>query len=308
MKIGDGRARPTMKIGMVGLGRMGSNMTVRLLQGGHDVVAHDVSPDAIDRVASEGAVAAPSLKDLVHELDRPRAVWVMVPSGVITEETIAKLAALLDKDDVIIDGGNSRYIDTQRRAKQLSDKGIHLLDSGTSGGIWGLAEGFCLMVGGADEPAARLEPIFATLAPENGYAHVGDCGAGHFTKMVHNGIEYGLMQAYAEGFDLLDKSDFDIDLAQVAEVWRHGSVVRSWLLDLAAHALSQDPGLESLKGVVEDSGEGRWTVQAAVDHAVPMPAISAALFARFSSRQPNSFQARVLAALRHEFGGHAVTK
>ena len=297
-----------MKIGMVGLGRMGSNMSLRLLQGGHEVVAHDVSPDAIEKVASQGAMAAPSLQDLVHELDGPRAVWVMVPAGVITEETIAKLASLLDKDDVIIDGGNSRYTDTQRRARELADKGIHFLDSGTSGGIWGLAEGYCLMVGGATEAIGRLEPIFRTLAPENGYAHVGQSGAGHFTKMVHNGIEYGLMQAYAEGFDLLVQSDFDIDLPQVAELWRHGSVVRSWMLDLAAHALSQDPGLESLRGFVEDSGEGRWTVQAAVDHAVPMPAISAALFARFSSRQPNSFQARVLAALRKEFGGHQVTK
>jgi len=297
-----------MKIGMVGLGRMGSNMTLRLLRGGHEVVAHDVSPEAIDRVAAEGAISAPSVQDFLRELDGPRAVWVMVPSGAITEDTISTLAELLDKNDVIIDGGNSRYTDTQRRAKELADKGIHLLDSGTSGGIWGLTEGFCLMVGGAADPIARLEPIFVTLAPENGYAHVGDSGAGHFTKMVHNGIEYGLMQAYAEGFDLLAQSDFDIDLAQVAEVWRHGSVVRSWLLDLAAHALSQDPGLESLKGVVEDSGEGRWTVQAAVDHAVPMPAISAALFARFSSRQPNSFQARLLAALRKEFGGHAITK
>jgi len=297
-----------MKIGMVGLGRMGSNMTLRLLRGGHEVVAHDVSPEAIDRVAAEGAISAPSVQDFLRELDGPRAVWVMVPSGAITEDTISTLAELLDKNDVIIDGGNSRYTDTQRRAKELADKGIHLLDSGTSGGIWGLTEGFCLMVGGAADPIARLEPIFVTLAPENGYAHVGDSGAGHFTKMVHNGIEYGLMQAYAEGFDLLAQSDFDIDLTQVAEVWRHGSVVRSWLLDLAAHALSQDPGLESLKGVVEDSGEGRWTVQAAVDHAVPMPAISAALFARFSSRQPNSFQARVLAALRKEFGGHAITK
>ena len=297
-----------MKIGMVGLGRMGSNMTLRLIRGGHDVVAHDVSPDAIEKVVSEGAIAAPSVQDFIGALDGPRAVWVMVPSGAITEETIATLAGLLEMNDVVVDGGNSRYTDTQRRAKELADRGIHLLDCGTSGGIWGLSEGFCLMVGGAAEPIARLEPIFTTLAPENGYAHVGDVGAGHFTKMVHNGIEYGLMQAYAEGLDLLAQSDFDIDLAQVAEVWRHGSVVRSWLLDLAAHALSQDPGLESLKGVVEDSGEGRWTVQAAVDHAVPMPAISAALFARFSSRLPNSFQARVLAALRREFGGHTVTK
>jgi len=297
-----------MKIGMVGLGRMGSNMTLRLIRGGHDVVAHDVSPDAIEKVVSEGAIAAPSVQDFIGALDGPRAVWVMVPSGAITEETIATLAELLEKNDVVVDGGNSRHTDTQRRAKELADRGIHLLDCGTSGGIWGLSEGFCLMVGGAGEPIARLEPIFTTLAPENGYAHVGDVGAGHFTKMVHNGIEYGLMQAYAEGLDLLAQSDFDIDLAQVAEVWRHGSVVRSWLLDLAGHALSQDPGLESLKGVVEDSGEGRWTVQAAVDHAVPMPAISAALFARFSSRQPNSFQARVLAALRKEFGGHAVMK
>ena len=287
---------------MVGLGRMGSNMSLRLLQRGHEVVAHDVRTEAIEKVASEGATAAPSLQDLIHELDKPRAVWVMVPAGGITEETIATLAELLDKNDVVVDGGNSRYTDTQRRAKELAGGGIHLLDCGTSGGIWGLSEGFCLMVGGAAEPIARLEPVFTTLAPEHGYAHVGDSGAGHFTKMVHNGIEYGLMQAYAEGLDLLEQSEFDINLAQVAEVWRHGSVVRSWLLDLAASAMSQDPGLESLKGVVEDSGEGRWTVQAAIDHAVPMPAISAALFARFSSRLPNAFQARLLAALRREFG------
>jgi 6-phosphogluconate dehydrogenase len=293
---------------MVGLGRMGSNMTVRLLRGNHEVFAHDVSPVAIERVASQGATAAHSLDDLAQRLDRPRAVWVMVPAGDITENTIAALSKLLDRDDVIIDGGNSRFTDTQRRAAELADRGIHLVDAGTSGGIWGLEEGYCLMVGGDAAPVQRLEPVFTTLAPENGYAHVGSSGAGHFTKMVHNGIEYGLMQAYAEGFDLLEQSDFEIDLHQVAEVWRHGSVVRSWLLDLAARALEQDPGLESLKGVVEDSGEGRWTVQAALDHAVPLPAISAALYARFSSRQPNSFQARVLAALRHEFGGHAVTK
>jgi 6-phosphogluconate dehydrogenase len=293
---------------MVGLGRMGSNMTVRLLRGNHEVFAHDVSPDAIERVAAQGATAAHSLDDLSQRLDRPRAVWVMVPPGDITENTIAALSKLLDRDDVIIDGGNSRFTDTQRRAAELADRGIHLVDAGTSGGIWGLEEGYCLMVGGDAAPVQRLEPVFTTLAPENGYAHVGSPGAGHFTKMVHNGIEYGLMQAYAEGFDLLEKSDFEIDLHQVAEVWRHGSVVRSWLLDLAARALEQDPGLETLKGVVEDSGEGRWTVQTALDHAVPLPAISAALYARFSSRQPNSFQARLLAALRHEFGGHAVTK
>jgi 6-phosphogluconate dehydrogenase len=293
---------------MVGLGRMGSNMTVRLLRGDHEVFAHDVSLDAIERVAAQGATAAHSLDDLTQRLDRPRAVWVMVPAGDITENTIAALSKLLDRDDVIIDGGNSRFTDTQRRAAELADRGIHLVDAGTSGGIWGLEEGYCLMVGGDAAPVQRLESVFTTLAPENGYTHVGGSGAGHFTKMVHNGIEYGLMQAYAEGFDLLEKSDFEIDLHQVAEVWRHGSVVRSWLLDLAVRALEQDPGLETLKGIVEDSGEGRWTVQTALDHAVPLPAISAALYARFSSRQPNSFQARLLAALRHEFGGHAVTK
>jgi 6-phosphogluconate dehydrogenase len=293
---------------MVGLGRMGSNMTLRLLRGSHEVVAHDLNPEAIERVASQGASAASSLEELVQQLDKPRAVWVMVPAGDITEDTIAALSKLLDEGDVIVDGGNSRFTDTQRLAAELSQRGIQLVDAGTSGGIWGLAEGFCLMIGGEAGPVERLEPVFQTLAPEHGYAHVGGSGAGHFTKMVHNGIEYGLMQAYAEGFDLLSKSDFALDLPQVAEVWRHGSVVRSWLLDLAARALEEDPGLDSLKGVVEDSGEGRWTVQVGLDHAVPLPAISAALFARFSSREPNSFQARLLAALRREFGGHAVAK
>ncbi|CAN5642394.1 decarboxylating 6-phosphogluconate dehydrogenase [soil metagenome] len=296
-----------MKIGMVGLGRMGANMTLRLLQGDHEVVVHDVKQEAVADAAGKGAIPAASLEDLVGRLDAPRAVWIMVPAGPITSATLDELASALSAGDTIVDGGNSRYTDTMRRAEALAGRGIKLVDAGTSGGIWGLREGYCLMVGSDAESWERLEPIFKTLAPENGYAHVGPPGSGHFVKMVHNGIEYALMQSYGEGFEILDSStDFDLDLAAIAEVWRHGSVVRSWLLDLAANALTKDPQLEALSDYVEDSGEGRWTVQTAIENAVPAPTIALSLFARFASRQDQSFSGKLLAALRNEFGGHAV--
>ncbi|MEA2452974.1 MAG: 6-phosphogluconate dehydrogenase [Actinomycetota bacterium] len=297
-----------MRIGMVGLGRMGANMTTRLLRGGHEVIAYDVDKAAVKKAAAGGAEAVDSLETLEEKLSAPRAVWVMVPSGDITEMTIDSLADLLDKGDTVIDGGNSRYTDTIRRAELLATKGITLLDSGTSGGIWGLDEGFCLMVGGDKAAFEHVEPILKTLAPENGYAHVGSSGAGHFTKMVHNGIEYALMQAYGEGFELLHESEFDIDTAQVAELWRHGSVVRSWLLDLTARALDGDHDLQEVAPYIDDSGEGRWTLGYAIDHAVPVPTIATALFARFASRQDASFAGKVIAALRKEFGGHATRK
>lgn len=291
---------------MIGLGRMGSNMTRRLLRDGHEVVAFDIDKDAVEEIAKEGATASGSPADLITNLDTPRVVWIMVPAGEITSRTIADLGDRLEEGDVIVDGGNSRFTDTMERAEALKEKGVSLVDAGTSGGVWGLEEGYSLMVGGAPEAVAVVEPIFETLAPPDGYAHVGPSGAGHYVKMVHNGIEYGLMQAYGEGLELLYRSDFDIDLGQVAGVWRNGSVVRSWLLDLIAKALEEDPHLESLSDHVEDSGEGRWTVQWAVENAVPAPAIAAALFARFASRQDASFAGKVIAALRKEFGGHAV--
>ena len=295
-----------MKIGMVGLGKMGANMTRRLLRREHEVVVYDVVPKAVEELAGEGAEGAASLEDLVGQLEGPRAVWIMVPAGDVTEQTVSELGRLLASGDTLIDGGNSRYTDSVARAETLAAADISFVDAGTSGGIWGLEEGYCLMVGGDRAAVERLEPIFAALAPEDGFAHVGGPGAGHFTKMVHNGVEYGLMQAYGEGFELLRSSPFDLDLAQIAQVWRHGSVVRSWLLDLAARALEEDPGLEHVEGWVEDSGEGRWTVEAAIDNAVPVPAIAQALFARFASRQDDSFAAKMLAALRHQFGGHSV--
>ncbi|MDQ3342386.1 MAG: decarboxylating 6-phosphogluconate dehydrogenase [Actinomycetota bacterium] len=295
-----------MRIGMVGLGRMGANMTTRLLGGGHEVVVYDVDAEAVRKAADGGAVAAESLDDLVARLDAPRSVWVMVPSGSITEQTVDQLGDVLAAGDCVIDGGNSRWTDSMRRAQQLAEGGVSLVDAGTSGGVWGLTEGYCLMVGGQPQAVDRLAGVFDTLAPPDGWAHVGPVGAGHYTKMVHNGVEYALMQGYAEGFELLRASDFDLDLHQIAEVWRHGSVVRSWLLDLAASALDNDPGLESISGYVEDSGEGRWTVEAAIDAAVAAPTIALALFARFSSRQDDAFANRMLAALRNEFGGHAV--
>ncbi len=295
-----------MRIGMVGLGRMGANMTTRLLRGGHEVVVYDLDPEAVRKAADGGAVAAASLDDLVDRLDAPRNVWVMVPSGPVTEQTVEQLGDLLAAGDCVVDGGNSRWTDSMRRAQQLAEGEVNLVDAGTSGGVWGLAEGYCLMVGGEPRAVDRLTAIFDTLAPPDGWAHVGPVGSGHYTKMVHNGVEYALMQGYAEGFELLRASEFDLDLHQIAEVWRHGSVVRSWLLDLAASALDKDPGLESISGYVEDSGEGRWTVEAAIDAAVAAPTIALALFARFSSRQDDAFANRMLAALRNEFGGHAV--
>jgi 6-phosphogluconate dehydrogenase len=291
---------------MVGLGRMGGNMTRRLLRGGHEVVAYARRETSVRAVVQEGAVSADSLGDLVAKLEPPRAVWLMVPAGDVTEGVIGELADLLEAGDTIIDGGNSRYRDSIARSQLLRGRDISFIDSGTSGGIWGLEEGYCLMIGAEQSDFTRLEPVFQTLAPQDGYAHVGPPGAGHFVKMVHNGVEYALMEAYGEGFEILKSSDFDIDLAQVAEVWRRGSVVRSWLLDLAASALHKDPDLESIAGYVEDSGEGRWTLETAIDNAVPAPAIALALFRRFASRQDESFSNKMLAALRREFGGHAV--
>ncbi|MBF6600484.1 MAG: decarboxylating 6-phosphogluconate dehydrogenase [Dehalococcoidia bacterium] len=295
-----------MDIGMIGLGRMGANMTLRLLRGGHRVVVSDLSADAVAASVAEGATGAASLGALVDELQPRRAVWMMVPAGDPVDSTIAQLLPLLTKGDVLIDGGNSNYHDSTRRASLVAGQGIEYVDSGTSGGIWGLKEGYCLMVGGSDDAVGFVEPVLKTLAPPDGYAHVGRSGAGHFVKMVHNGVEYGMMAAYGEGFELLAGSNFAIDLHQVADVWRHGSVVRSWLLDLAERAFERDPRLETIAGFVEDSGEGRWTVQEALDQDVPLPIITLSLMRRFSSRQDASFSAKVQAALRNEFGGHAV--
>ena len=295
-----------MQLGFVGLGRMGLNMVTRLARGGHQVVAFDRSPETVGRAEGVGAQGTASLETLVSALSAPRAIWIMVPAGDPTESTVAALANILSPGDVVIDGGNTNFHDDVRRAAMLADRKIHYVDAGTSGGIWGLSEGYCLMVGGETDVCERLEPVFRTLAPEHGYLHVGPHGSGHYVKMIHNGIEYGLMQAYAEGFELLHQSDYKIDVAAVAELWRHGSVVRSWLLDLAARALTQDPDLSSLDAYVEDSGEGRWTVKEAIDCGVPLPAITAALFTRYGSRQDNPFAGRFLAALRNQFGGHAV--
>jgi 6-phosphogluconate dehydrogenase len=295
-----------MQLGFVGLGKMGMNMVTRLLRGDHTIVAFDRSADAVAHAASVGAADADSLQSLVSQLAAPRAVWVMVPAGAPTESTVAALAALLAPGDTIIDGGNTNFHDDVRRASELKAKGIAYIDAGTSGGIWGLTEGYCLMVGGDEAACKKLEPIFLTLAPPNGYQRVGGPGAGHYVKMVHNGIEYGMMQAYAEGFELLQKSEYRIDVARVSALWMQGSVVRSWLLELTARALAEDPELSKLEGYVEDSGEGRWTLQEGIDKAVPMPVLTAALFTRFRSRTDNPFSERMLAALRQQFGGHAV--
>jgi 6-phosphogluconate dehydrogenase len=297
-----------MQLGFVGLGRMGLNMVTRLTRGGHEVVAYDRSADAVARAVAAGALGTASLEALVAGLRPSRAIWVMVPAGDPTESTVASLAGLLSADDVVVDGGNSNFHDDVRRAQSLAAKRIHYIDAGTSGGIWGLQEGYCLMVGGDVDVCKRLEPVFLTLAPQDGYLRVGDHGAGHYVKMIHNGIEYGLMQAYAEGFELMHESPYKVDLAAVSALWNHGSVVRSWLLELAARALAEDGELSTLKGYVEDSGEGRWTVQEAIERAVPLPVITAALFTRFRSRENNPFADRLLAALRNQFGGHAVKK
>ncbi len=300
-----------MEIGMIGLGRMGGNMVWRLLEGGHNVAVYDPGKEAVEESVARGAAGYGSVADLVKALSPPRAVWIMVPSGEPTESTITTLAGELSQGDVVIDGGNSNYKDSLRRGKALAEKGIYFLDSGTSGGIWGLKEGYCLMIGGDKEAFSLLEPVFRTLAPssENGYLHVGPSGAGHFVKMIHNGIEYGLMQAYAEGFELMQaKEEFGLDLPRIAELWRHGSVVRSWLLDLAAAALEEDPKLDNLQAYVDDSGEGRWTVEESIELAVPAPVITQALQARFRSRQEQPFGVKLLAALRQQFGGHAVKK
>ena len=288
-----------MKIGMVGLGRMGAGMAERLRRSGHEVVGYDRNPD-ISEVSS--------LKELVGALTPPRVVWVMVPSGDPTEATLKELAGLMSPEDLLIDGGNTMYKDSMRRARELGERGLKFLDIGTSGGVWGLEGGFCLMAGGPKEAFEIVEPVLKALAPENGYAHVGPAGAGHYTKMVHNGIEYGLLQAYAEGFDLLQASGFDLDMRQLAGLWNHGSVVRSWLLELAERAFAKDPKLEGLRGYVEDSGEGRWTVLEAVERGVAAGAIAQSLFSRFSSREQDSYAMRVIAALRNEFGGHAVKR
>lgn len=297
-----------MELGFVGLGKMGMNMVTRLRRDQHRVVVFDRSTDLITQAESQGCIGSVSLADLVGKLSAPRAVWVMVPSGAPTEEAIQAVAALLQPGDTIIDGGNTRFHDDVRRADALKKSGIHYVDAGTSGGIWGLKVGYCLMVGGETEPVTRLAPVFKTLAPENGWAHVGGVGAGHYVKMVHNGIEYSMMQGYAEGFELMSKSPYQLDLARIADLWMHGSVVRSWLLELAADALKDDQKLEKLKGYVQDSGEGRWMIADAIEKDVPVPTLTAALFTRFRSRQDESFAEKMLAALRNAFGGHAVRR
>jgi 6-phosphogluconate dehydrogenase len=324
-----------MQLGMVGLGKMGANMTRRLMRGGHQVVVSDLSPDVVKSLAGEGAVPSTSLQDLVSKLKAPRAVWIMVPAGGPTEQTVQSLAPYLQSGDTIIDGGNSYFKDDVRRSTSLKEKGIRYVDVGTSGGVWGLERGYCMMIGGPEEAFQQLNPIFKTLAPgigniprtpgreklggtaEDGYIHCGPSGAGHFVKMVHNGIEYGLMQAYAEGFDIFKNATskelpedlrYDLNLPDIAEVWRRGSVVSSWLLDLTAMALTESPTLSEYSGFVQDSGEGRWTIQAAVDEAVPVDVLSAALFVRFRSRQEHTFAEKMLSAMRQKFGGHVEPK
>ncbi|MFZ1700910.1 MAG: decarboxylating 6-phosphogluconate dehydrogenase [Pyrinomonadaceae bacterium] len=296
-----------MQCGMIGLGRMGGNMARRLLRGGHDVVVSNRSQEPVEELKSEGAVGASSVKDLVEKLEAPRAVWISLPSGEVTENTLDQLKSLLTHGDVIVDSGNSFYKDTLRRGVQLEESGLDLLDQGTSSGIWGLENGFCLMIGGVRASFERLEPAFKTLAPPDGYLHTGPSGSGHFVKMVHNGIEYGMLEAYGEGFEILKSSNFEsLDLAAISHLWNQGSVVRSWLLELAEDAFRKDPALGSIRGYVEDSGEGRWTVLESLERNVPAPVLALSLMMRFRSRQDESFSAKVIAALRNEFGGHAV--
>jgi 6-phosphogluconate dehydrogenase len=297
-----------MEIGFIGLGKMGMNMVTRLRQGMHKVVVYDRTANLVAQAEKEGCIGAESLDDLASKLASPRAVWIMVPSGAPTEETVHAVAARLESDDIVIDGGNTKFHDDVRRAATLKKKGLHYVDVGTSGGIWGLEIGYCLMVGGEQPIVTRLAPVFETLAPPSGWAHLGGHGAGHYVKMVHNGIEYSMMQGYAEGFELMSKSEHRLDLAKVAQVWMHGSVVRSWLLELAARALAEDPRLERLKGYVQDSGEGRWMILDAIEKDVPVPTLTTALFTRFRSRQEESFAEKMLAALRNAFGGHAVRR
>ncbi len=297
-----------MELGFIGLGKMGMNMVTRLRRDQHRIVVFDRSADLIKPAEAQGCIGASSLADLVGKLSAPRAVWVMVPSGAPTEETVQAVAALLQPGDTIVDGGNTRFHDDVRRAAELKTRGIHYVDAGTSGGIWGLTIGYCLMVGGENTAVNRLAPVLKTLAPDNGWAHVGAAGAGHDVKMVHNGIEYSMMQGYAEGFELMSKSEYQLDLARIADLWMHGSVVRSWLLELAAGALKDDQKLEKLKGYVQDSGEGRWMIADAIEKDVPVPTLTTALFTRFRSRQEESFAEKMLAALRNAFGGHAVRR
>jgi 6-phosphogluconate dehydrogenase len=322
-----------MQIAIVGLGRMGANMGRRLMRNGHEVVVYDRSQEAVKAMEQDGATGSKSLEELVGKLSKPRAIWMMVPSGEPTEQTVNGLRPFVEAGDTIIDGGNSYFKDDVRRSLSLRDQGVHYVDAGTSGGVWGLERGYCLMIGGPDEAVKRLEPIFSTLAPgqgdiapspgrkkggtaERGYLHCGPSGSGHFVKMIHNGIEYGLMQAYAEGFDIMKGASskelppefqYDLNLPDIAELWRRGSVVGSWLLDLTAMALAEDPGLKEFTGFVQDSGEGRWTVEAAIDEAVPAEVLSAALFTRFRSRKDHTFAEKVLSAMRNKFGGHVET-
>lgn len=295
-----------MKIGFVGLGKMGFNMVHRLLNNHHEVVVYNRSTGSIKEIEKLGAVGANSLQDLVGKLPGRKVVWMMVPAGKPVDDNLDSLLALLGKNDIIIDGGNSYWRETQLRAEKAADKDIHFLDCGTSGGVWGLQNGYCLMYGGVKEAADYVEPVFKSLAPEKGYVYCGPSGTGHMVKMVHNGIEYGMMQSYAEGFEILEKAPYNLDLTKIADAWQYGSVVRSWLLELAVNALKEDPKLEQLKDFVQDSGEGRWTVQTAMDFDVPAHVITASLFTRFQSRQKESFAMKMLAALRNQFGGHAV--
>ncbi|MBA2608244.1 MAG: decarboxylating 6-phosphogluconate dehydrogenase [Actinobacteria bacterium] len=296
-----------MRLAMIGLGKMGANMTRRLVAAGHEVVGFDLNPQSVAEVEQVGAIGATSMEDAIGQLDVPRVVWLMLPAGPITEASINQAAAALSPGDVIVDGGNSKFTDGVGSAMSLQERGIGFVDAGVSGGVWGFENGFCLMVGGAPEMVEIVRPAFESLAPVDGYAHVGPAGAGHYVKMVHNGIEYGLMQAYAEGFELMAAADeFSLDLHQIAELWRNGSVVRSWLLDLTALALKDTMTFDEIQGVVADSGEGRWTVEDAVNRAIPLPVITASLYARFASRDVNAFAPRLLAALRNQFGGHAV--